>query len=88
MNDKSKHAPSKDMSHRQKEDEGNRTAARRHSRMPRQFTGRGKVDEKAHGAEEALHGVDRFELEHAELVGRRHVAEEDPAAKKRRNSDR
>jgi hypothetical protein len=56
--------------------------------MPRQFTGRGKVDEKAHGAEEALHGVERFELEHAELVGRRHVAEEDPAANKRRNSDR
>ena len=82
MNDKSKHALSKDMSHRQKEAEGNRTAARRHSRAPRPFAG-GKVDEKAHGAEEALHGAERFELEHAELVGRRHVAEEDAAAKKR-----
>ena len=83
MNDKSKHAPSKDILHRQKEDEGNRTAARRHNRAPRQFAGSGKVDEKARGAEEALHGVERSELEHAELVGRRHVAEEDPAAKKR-----
>jgi hypothetical protein len=83
MNDKSKHAPSEDMLHRQKEDEGNRTAARRHIRAPRQFAGRGKVDEKAHGAEEARHGVERSELEHAELVGRRHVAEQDPAAKKR-----
>jgi hypothetical protein len=81
MNDKSKHAPSKDVSHRQKEDEGNRTAARRHSRA-RQFADSGKLDEKAHGAEEALHGVERSELEHAGLVGRRHVAKEDPAAKK------
>jgi hypothetical protein len=39
--------------------------------------------DEAHRAEEALHGVERSELEHAELVGRRHVAEEDPAAKKR-----
>ena len=83
MNDRSKHDPSKDMSYRQKEDEGNKTAARRHSRASRQFAGGSKQDEKAHGAEEALHGVERFELEHAELVGRRHVAEEDPAAKKR-----
>ena len=83
MSDKSKHVPSKDMSHRRNEDEGNRIAAPRHNRAPRQFAGSGKVDEKAHGAEKALHGVERSELEHAELVGRRHVAEEDPAAKKR-----
>ena len=83
MNDKSKHDPSKDTPHRRNEDEGNRTAARRHGRAPRQFAGGSKLDEKVHGAEEALHGMERFELEHAELVGRRHVAKEDPAAKKR-----
>ncbi|HTZ37824.1 MAG TPA: hypothetical protein VMB84_17475 [Stellaceae bacterium] len=52
--------------------------------MQRRFVKSGKVDQKAHEAERDLRDQDiRAELERAEAVGRRHIAEEDPAVKRR-----
>jgi hypothetical protein len=65
------------------EGEGNKTAARQYNEAQREFVRSGKVDEQAHSAEQALDSAERSELEKAELVGKRHVAEEDPAVKKR-----
>jgi hypothetical protein len=63
--------------------EGNQTAARRYNKAQRQFVRSGKVDEQARAAETAIDSAERTELEKAELVGKRHIAEEDPAVKKR-----
>ena len=78
MNDKSK-----DKSHPRNEGEGNKTAAPRYNQAQRQFAGRGKVEARAHAAEGVLDSAERDELDHAELVGERHVAEEGPGVKKR-----
>jgi len=64
------------------EGEGNRTAARRYNEAQKRFARSGKVEEKAHEAEEAMEGKERKELERAEAVGKRHVAEEDPEVKR------
>jgi hypothetical protein len=57
--------------------EGNKTAAREYNDAQHRFAKSGKVDKKAHEAEEAL-DTERRELERAEAVGRRHIAAEDP----------
>ncbi|HWB52320.1 MAG TPA: hypothetical protein VG651_24660 [Stellaceae bacterium] len=66
------------------EGEGNRTAAREYNEAQRQFVRAGKVEPKARQAEMDLKDDDiRRELEHAETVGKRHVAKEDPEVKRR-----
>ena len=66
------------------EGEGNRTAAREYNQTQRQFVRSGQVNQKAREAENDLNKDSiRRELEHAEAVGRRHSAGEDPAVKRR-----
>jgi hypothetical protein len=65
------------------EGEGNRTAAREYNQAQRRFVDSGKVDKKAREAEEAMRGSERRDLEHAELVGKRHAAKEDPEIKRK-----
>jgi hypothetical protein len=66
------------------EGEGNRTAAREYNQAQQRFVKSGKVEEKAREAERDLgDAAIRRELEHAEAVGKRHIAEEDPAVKRR-----
>jgi hypothetical protein len=65
------------------EGEGNRTAAREYNEAQHRFAESGKVEKKAREAEEALGGSERRELEHAELVGKRHAAKEDPEIKRK-----
>jgi hypothetical protein len=83
MNERPNNNIPKRRSDQNNEGEGNKTAARQYNQAQRQFVRGGKVDEQAHAAEEALDSAERTELEHAELVGKRHTAEEDPAVKKR-----
>ena len=63
------------------EGEGNRTAAREYNQATERFIRSGKVDEKAREAERARAGSERKELDEAEAVGKRHIAEEDPELK-------
>jgi hypothetical protein len=66
------------------EGEGNRTAARAYNKAQQRFVRSGKVEEKAREAERDLRDRDvRRELEHAEAIGKRHAAEEDPEVKRR-----
>ena len=66
------------------EGEGNRAAARQYNEAQQRFVKSGKVDEKARAAEHELRNEQtRRELEHAEAVGRRHAAKEDPEVKRR-----
>jgi hypothetical protein len=64
------------------EGEGNRTAARRYNKAQQEFVRSGKVEEKAREARDASEGPEGEELRDAELVGKRHVAEEDPEVKR------
>jgi len=64
------------------EGEGNRTAAAEYNAAHQRFVRSGKVDEKAREAEKAIEGKERDALKDAELVGRRHAAEEDPEVKR------
>ncbi|HUH84259.1 MAG TPA: hypothetical protein VLX85_06590 [Stellaceae bacterium] len=65
------------------EGEGNRTAAAQYNAAQQRFVRSGKVKEKAREAEKAIEGKERDALNEAELVGRRHAAEEeDPEAKR------
>ena len=74
----------KELSKRQNEGEGNRTAAREYNDAQQRFVRSGKVGAKAHEAERDLRDRDiRRELEQAEAVGKRHAAEEDPQVKRR-----
>jgi hypothetical protein len=82
MKDKSKHDNPKEMAHQPHGGEGNKTTARQYNEAQRQFARGDEVDEQGHAAEKALDSPERIELEHAELVGERHVAEKDPTAKK------
>jgi hypothetical protein len=82
MNNKDRTPDTKKNRAERNEGEGNKTAARRYNQAQRQFARSGAVDQQARAAEEALSSAERSELEHAELVGKRHVAEEDPAIKK------
>jgi hypothetical protein len=64
------------------EGEGNRTAARQYNEAQRRFVKSGKVEEKAKEAERAVEGKEGDALREAELVGKRHTAEEDPEIKR------
>jgi hypothetical protein len=64
------------------EGEGNRTAARAYNKAQQGFARSGKVEEKAKEAERAVEGKEGEALRDAELVGKRHVAEEDPEVKR------
>ena len=63
------------------EGEGNRTAAREYNDAQHDFVDSGKVEGKAREAQKALDGAEGAKLRDAELVGKRHVHEEDPEAK-------
>ena len=82
MNDKFKHERVRKTIEKRNEGEGNRTAARQYNEARRQFVRSGQVDEQGRAAEKPLDSAQRTEIEHAELVGQRHIAEEDPAVKK------
>ena len=61
------------------EGEGNRTSAREYNESQQRFIRSGQVDQKAREAARDLdEDAIRRELEHAEKIGRRHTAEEDP----------
>jgi hypothetical protein len=64
------------------EGEGNRTAARDYNESQQRFVRSGKVEEKAKAAEKAVEGKEGDELREAELIGKRHIAEEDPEVKR------
>ncbi|HEX6841900.1 MAG TPA: hypothetical protein VF113_10225 [Stellaceae bacterium] len=64
------------------EGEGNRTAAREYNQAQQDFARSGKVPEKAKEARKAVEGVEADALRDAELVGKRHAAEEDPEVKR------
>jgi hypothetical protein len=64
------------------EGEGNRTAARAYDNAQQEFVRSGKVEQKAKEARKAVEGAKAGELREAELVGKRHVAEEDPEVKR------
>lgn len=64
------------------EGEGNRTAAREYNEAQQRFVRSGKVERKAKEAETAIGGAEGEKLREAELVGKRHIAEEDPDVKR------
>lgn len=64
------------------EGEGNRTAAREYNKAQHDFARSGKVEEKAAEARKAVDGAEGRELRDAELVGKRHAAQEDPERKR------
>jgi len=69
----------KNISQKYNEGEGNRTAAREYNQSQQRFVRSGQVDNKARKAERDIRSDDiRRELEHAETIGRRHAADEDP----------
>ena len=74
----------KQFTHQRNEGEGNRTAAREYNEAQQRFVKSGKVNE---AAQEAARDFDREatrrELEHAEAIGKRHAAKEDPEVKRR-----
>src|SRR5581483_9858302 len=78
MDDKRKGKPAKPRN----ESAGNRTAAEEYNRAQRRFVTRGKVEDQAREALEALE-AERDEIERAEDVGERQVAEEVPQDKRR-----
>lgn len=70
------------------EGEGNRTAAREYNESQQRFVRSGQVNDKAREAERDIRSDDiRRELEHAEAVGRRHAAKEDPEVTRRYKKD-
>ncbi len=74
----------KEFTKQRNEGEGNRTAAREYNEAQQRFVKSGQVDRKAHEAERDRQDDSiRRELEHAEAIGKRHVAEEDPQVKRR-----
>jgi hypothetical protein len=64
------------------EGEGNRTAARQYNEAQQNFVRSGKVEAKAREARKAVEGKEGAALRDAELVGKRHAAEEDPEVKR------
>ena len=61
---------------RRKHGEGNSDATRQHDQPGRGFERSDKPDEKSGRAVEPISSEERRELEHAELIGRRHAADE------------
>ena len=83
MNEQSKSQSSGQRSGEQRnEGEGNKTAARQYNEAQHRFAESGQVEKKAREAEKAL-DKEGPELQKAEMVGKRHIAEEDPAIKRR-----
>jgi len=72
----------KDKSQQKNEGEGSRSAARAYNEAQKRFVGSGKVEEKAKEAEAAVEGKEGEKLHEAELIGKRHAAEEDPEVKR------
>ena len=64
------------------EGEGNRTAARNFNEKQQAFAKSGKVEEKAQEARRAVDSAEGEELRQAELIGKRHAADEDPEIKR------
>ena len=78
----------KNITHERNEGEGNRTAAREYNEAQQRFVRSGQADDKARQAERDLRSDDiRRELEHAETVGRRHAAGEDPEVRRSYKKD-
>jgi len=76
-------AKDKEFTTQRNEGEGNRTAAREYNQGQQRFIRSGQVDQKAREAERDLRDSEiRRELEHAEAVGRRHAAGEDPEVRR------
>jgi hypothetical protein len=70
------------------EGEGNHTAAREYNQAQQRFIRLGQVDRRAHEAERDMRDRDiRRELEHAEAIGKRHIAEEDPEVRRSYRKD-
>jgi hypothetical protein len=76
-------AKRKDVTKQHNEGEGNRTAAKEYNQAQQRFVKSGRVAEKAREAERDLAKDSiRRELEHAEAVGKRHSAGEDPEVRR------
>jgi hypothetical protein len=74
----------KEFSHQRNEGEGNRTAAREYNEAQQRFVKSGEVAQRAEEAKRDLDDAKiRRELEHAEAIGKRHAAKEDPEVKRR-----
>jgi hypothetical protein len=70
------------------EGEGNRTAAREYNEAQQRFVRSGQIDRKARESEHDLEkDLIRRELEHAEVVGARHAADEDPEVRRSYKKD-
>jgi hypothetical protein len=79
----------KNTSQQRNEGEGNRTAAREYNEAQQRFVKSGQVADRARDAAEALDKDSiRRELEHAEEIGRRHSAGEDPAIRRTGKTDK
>jgi hypothetical protein len=78
----------KDVTKQRNEGEGNRTAAREYNEAQQRFVKSGQIGEKAREAERDLAKDSiRRELEHAEAVGKRHSADEDPEIRRSYRKD-
>jgi hypothetical protein len=78
----------KDVTKQRNEGEGNRTAAREYNEAQQRFVKSGQVGKKAREAERDLDKDSiRRELEHAEAVGKRHSADEDPEIRRSYRKD-
>jgi hypothetical protein len=74
----------KEFSHQRNEGEGNRTAAREYNEAQQRFVKSGEVAQRAEEAKRDLDDAKiRRELEHAEAIGKRHAAKEDPEVRRR-----
>ncbi|MBV8777879.1 MAG: hypothetical protein JO258_11850 [Alphaproteobacteria bacterium] len=74
----------KEFTQQRNEGEGNRTAARKYNQAQQRFVKSGLVEPKAREAERDTRDEEiRRELERAEAVGKRHIANEDPQVKRR-----
>jgi hypothetical protein len=78
----------KEFASQRNQGEGNRTGAREYNEGQQRFVRSGQVDQKAREAERDLRDREiRRELEHAEAVGRRHAADEDPEIRRSYKKD-
>ena len=81
-------AKDKEFTAQRNEGEGNRTAAREYNQDQQRFVRSGQIDQKARDAERDMRdGNIRRELEKAEAIGRRHMAEEDPEVRRSYKKD-
>lgn len=79
---------SKQFTQQSNEGEDNRTAAREYNTAQQRFVKSGRVDRKARAAARDVDDAKiRRELEHAEAVGKRHAADEDPEIRRSDKKD-